>query len=157
MSGWPPWLATACTSAQKSLARYHLSIDSRISPFLPPEWAKSPGMELCPASGIRSCGRQGRQVRASARCRVHVPAALRRDGTGQTGRGGTVAVRRRWLVYDSGQHAPVLDGLISGNRLQSSSQRQQMDDNCLGWVARSLPVGWHHRCDEQRTVLPFPL
>ena len=27
----------------------------------------------------------------------------------------------------------VLDGLISGNSLLSSSQRQQMDDNCLGW------------------------
>jgi hypothetical protein len=27
----------------------------------------------------------------------------------------------------------VLDGLISGNRLLSSSQRQQMDGNCLGW------------------------
>jgi CubicO group peptidase (beta-lactamase class C family) len=27
----------------------------------------------------------------------------------------------------------VLDALISGNRLLSSSQRQQMDSNCLGW------------------------
>jgi hypothetical protein len=27
----------------------------------------------------------------------------------------------------------VLVGLISGNRLLSSSQRQLMDDNCLGW------------------------
>jgi CubicO group peptidase (beta-lactamase class C family) len=27
----------------------------------------------------------------------------------------------------------VLDGLISGNSLLSSGQRQQMDDNCLGW------------------------
>jgi len=27
----------------------------------------------------------------------------------------------------------VLDGLISGNSLLSGSQRQQMDDNCLGW------------------------
>jgi hypothetical protein len=27
----------------------------------------------------------------------------------------------------------VLDGLISGNSLLSSSQRQQMDDNCFGW------------------------
>ena len=27
----------------------------------------------------------------------------------------------------------VLDGLISGNTLLSSSQRQQMNHNCLGW------------------------
>jgi len=27
----------------------------------------------------------------------------------------------------------VLEGLISGNSLLSSSQRRQMDDNCLGW------------------------
>ena len=27
----------------------------------------------------------------------------------------------------------VLDGLISGNSLLSGSQRQQMNDNCLGW------------------------
>jgi hypothetical protein len=27
----------------------------------------------------------------------------------------------------------VLDGLISGHSLVSSSQRQQMDGNCLGW------------------------
>jgi hypothetical protein len=27
----------------------------------------------------------------------------------------------------------VLDGLISGNSLLSGRQRQQMDDNCLGW------------------------
>jgi CubicO group peptidase (beta-lactamase class C family) len=27
----------------------------------------------------------------------------------------------------------VLDGLISGTSLLSASQRQQMDDNCLGW------------------------
>jgi hypothetical protein len=27
----------------------------------------------------------------------------------------------------------VLDGLISGNALLPSSQRQQMDANCLGW------------------------
>lgn len=27
----------------------------------------------------------------------------------------------------------VLAGLISGNSLLSRSQRQQMDDNCLGW------------------------
>jgi len=29
----------------KSLARHHLSIDSRISPFLPPDWAKGPGID----------------------------------------------------------------------------------------------------------------
>jgi hypothetical protein len=27
----------------------------------------------------------------------------------------------------------VLEGLISGNTLLPGSQRQQMDDNCLGW------------------------
>jgi hypothetical protein len=27
----------------------------------------------------------------------------------------------------------VLDGLISGNTLLSSSQRQQLDEDCLGW------------------------
>ena len=29
----------------KSLARHHLSIDSRISPFLPPDWVKGPGVD----------------------------------------------------------------------------------------------------------------
>jgi CubicO group peptidase (beta-lactamase class C family) len=29
----------------KSLARHHLSIDSRISPFLPPDWVKGPGID----------------------------------------------------------------------------------------------------------------
>jgi CubicO group peptidase (beta-lactamase class C family) len=28
----------------QSLARHHLSIDSRISPFLPPDWVKGPGV-----------------------------------------------------------------------------------------------------------------
>jgi hypothetical protein len=37
------------------------------------------------------------------------------------------------LVHDTSQHAPGLDGLISGNSLLSGRQRQQMDDNCLGW------------------------
>ena len=27
----------------QSLARHHLSIDSRIWPFLPPDWVKGPG------------------------------------------------------------------------------------------------------------------
>ena len=32
------------------------------------------------------------------------------------------------------RHGPrVLEGLISSNRLLSGSQREQMDDNCLGW------------------------
>jgi CubicO group peptidase (beta-lactamase class C family) len=29
----------------KSLARHHLSIDSRISPFLPPDWVQGPGID----------------------------------------------------------------------------------------------------------------
>jgi CubicO group peptidase (beta-lactamase class C family) len=29
----------------KSLARHHLSIDSRIGPFLPPDWVKGPGID----------------------------------------------------------------------------------------------------------------
>ena len=29
----------------KSLARHHLSIDTRISPFLPPDWVKGPGVD----------------------------------------------------------------------------------------------------------------
>ena len=29
----------------QSLARRHLSIDSRISPFLPPDWVKGPGVD----------------------------------------------------------------------------------------------------------------
>jgi CubicO group peptidase (beta-lactamase class C family) len=29
----------------RSLARHHLSIDSRISPFLPPDWVKGPGID----------------------------------------------------------------------------------------------------------------
>jgi CubicO group peptidase (beta-lactamase class C family) len=29
----------------KSLARHHLSIDSRIWPFLPPDWVKGPGID----------------------------------------------------------------------------------------------------------------
>ncbi|HEY4851118.1 MAG TPA: serine hydrolase domain-containing protein, partial [Streptosporangiaceae bacterium] len=29
----------------RSLARHHLSIDSRISPFLPPDWVKGPGVD----------------------------------------------------------------------------------------------------------------
>jgi CubicO group peptidase (beta-lactamase class C family) len=29
----------------KSLARHHLSVDSRISPFLPPDWVKGPGVD----------------------------------------------------------------------------------------------------------------
>jgi CubicO group peptidase (beta-lactamase class C family) len=29
----------------KSLARHHLSVDSRISPFLPPDWVKGPGID----------------------------------------------------------------------------------------------------------------
>ena len=29
----------------KSLARHHLSIDARISPFLPPDWVKGPGVD----------------------------------------------------------------------------------------------------------------
>ena len=171
----------------QSLARHHLSIDSRIWPFLPPNWVKGPGVDtitfrellthragfrldsglvfatddaareqikqgvqqldkqvadynnidftifrdmlpfmegardpgpaarrsrhplfhqLCSASGIRSGGRQGRHVRASPQCHAHVPAALCRDRTGESGPGGAIGVLRGRLVYDTGQHAP---------------------------------------------------
>ncbi len=37
-----------------------------------------------------------------------------------------------WFMTPASMHR-VLDGLISGNSLLSGRQRQQMDDNCLGW------------------------
>jgi CubicO group peptidase (beta-lactamase class C family) len=33
----------------KSLTRHHLSIDSPISPFLPPDWVKGPGINTSPS------------------------------------------------------------------------------------------------------------
>jgi CubicO group peptidase (beta-lactamase class C family) len=172
----------------QSLARHHLSIDSRISPFLPPDWVKSPGVatitfrellthragfrldsglvfttdnaardqvrhgidqvdqqvpsynninftifrDLLPfLEGARDQGPAAnrffiayvqRQVFGpvgvtDATCAPvreamlmypspFVPAALLRDRTGEHGRGGTLGVRGRRLVYDAGQHAP---------------------------------------------------
>ena len=38
-----------------------------------------------------------------------------------------------WHGLEDSAGLRVLDGLISGHSLLSSSQRQQMDGNCLGW------------------------
>ena len=199
----------------KSLARHHLSIDSRISPFLPPDWVKGPGVDtitfrelLTHRAGFRLDSgrvfetdnaareqiRQGIQLvdknvadynninftifrdmlpfmegapdpgpaaRTSAATRFFItyiqhqvfdPAGVK-DAT-------CAPIRNAVLMYPppsagraAGRPAPVgpsacsaggwfmtpagmrrvLEGLISGNTLLPGSQRQQMDDNCLGW------------------------
>ncbi len=199
----------------KSLARHHLSIDSRIWPFLPPDWVKGPGVDtitfrelLTHRAGFRLDSgrvfqtdnaareqiRQGIQLvdkqvadynninftifrdmlpfmegvpdpgpaaRAAAANRFFITYVQRQvfDPVGvKDARCGPV--RDAMLMYPPpdagkarGRPAPVgpsacsaggwfmtpasmrrvLVGLISGNRLLSSSQRQLMDDNCLGW------------------------
>ena len=199
----------------KSLARHHLSIDSPISPFLPPDWVRGPGIDtitfrelLTHRAGFRlDSGRvfetdnaareqvmQGIQqvdkraadynninftifrdmlpfmegvpdpgpaARAAAADRFFISYVQRQvfDPVGVTD--ATCApVRDAMLMYPppgpgpaAGRPAPVgpsgcsgggwfmtpaslrrvLDGLISGNSLLSGRQRQQMDDNCLGW------------------------
>jgi CubicO group peptidase (beta-lactamase class C family) len=199
----------------KSLARHHLSIDSRISPFLPPDWVKGPGVDtitfrelLTHRAGFRVDSgrvfetddaareqiRQGVQqvdkhvadynninftifrdmlpfmegvpdpgpaARAVAATRFFVSYVQRqvfdpvgvKDATCAPIRdamlmypppGARTAPGRSALVGPSGcsgggwfmtpaSMRRVLDGLISGNSLLSGSQRQQMDDNCLGW------------------------
>jgi CubicO group peptidase (beta-lactamase class C family) len=199
----------------KSLARHHLSIDSRISPFLPPDWVKGPGVDtitfrelLTHRAGFRLDSgrvfetddaareqiRQGVQLvdkrvadynninftifrdmlpfmeevpdpgpaaRASAATRFFITYVQRQvfDPVGVKD-AKCAPTRKAMLMYPPpaagtargipAQVGPsacsaggwfmtpasmlrVLDGLISGNSLLSSSQRQQMDGNCLGW------------------------
>jgi CubicO group peptidase (beta-lactamase class C family) len=194
----------------QSLARHHLSIDSRISPFLPPDWVKGPGVNtitfrelLTHRAGFRlNSGRvfvtdnaareqirhgiqqadkqvadynninftifrdmlpfmEGARDQGPAATRffisyvqrhvfapVHVKDATcgpvrdamlmypppgaatgpgRPDPAGPTGCSGG-----GWFMTPASM-LRVLYGLISGNRLLSSSQRQRMDGNCLGW------------------------
>jgi CubicO group peptidase (beta-lactamase class C family) len=199
----------------KSLARHHLSIDARISPFLPPDWVKGPGVDtitfrdlLTHRAGFRVDSgrvfetdnaareqiRQGIQlvdknvadynnidftifrdllpfmegapdpgpaVRAAAADRLFLayvqrqvsdPAGVKdatcspvRDavlmypppaaGTapGRPAQVGPSACAAGGWFMTPASMLRVLDGLISGNTLLSSSQRQQMNDNCLGW------------------------
>jgi CubicO group peptidase (beta-lactamase class C family) len=199
----------------KSLARHHLSIDSRIWPFLPPDWGKGPGIDsitfrelLTHRAGFRLDSglvfqtdnaareqiRQGidqidKQVadynninftifrdmlpfmegvrdpgpaaRAAAADRFFLSYVQRQvfDPVGVTD-ARCAPVRHAMLMYPPpgagtarGRPTPVgpsacagggwfmtpasmlrvLQGLVSGNVLLSSSQRQQMDANCLGW------------------------
>jgi CubicO group peptidase (beta-lactamase class C family) len=199
----------------KSLARHHLSIDSRIWPFLPPDWVKGPGIDtitfrelLTHRAGFRLDSglvfqtdnaareqiRQGIQqidkhvadynninftifrdilpfmegvrdpgpaARAAAADRFFLSYVQRQvfDPVGVTD-ARCAPVRHAMLMYPPpgagtarGRPVPVgpsacagggwfmtpasmlrvLQGLISGNVLLSSSQRQQMDANCLGW------------------------
>ena len=192
----------------KSLARHHRSIDSRISPLLPPDWAKGPGIdtitfrELLHRAGFRldsglvfttdNAARdqvrhgidqvdqqvadynninftifrdllpflEGARDQGPAANRFFISYVQRQvfDPVGVTD-ASCAPVRKAMLMYPppfSGT-APgspaavgpsacagggwfmtpasllrVLQGLISG-RLLSGSQREQMDDNCLGW------------------------
>ena len=199
----------------QSLARHHLSIDSRIWPFLPPDWVKGPGIDTITfrellthragfrldsgrvfetddaareqvRQGIQQIDKQvadynninftifrdmlpfmegvrdpGPAARAAAADRFFISYVQRQvfDPVGVTD--ATCApVRGAMLMYlppgpgtAPGAPAPVgpsacsaggwfmtpaslrrvLEGLISGNSLLSGRQRQQMDDNCLGW------------------------
>ncbi|HJY57806.1 MAG TPA: serine hydrolase domain-containing protein [Streptosporangiaceae bacterium] len=194
----------------QSLARHHLSIDSRISPFLPPDWVKGPGIGtitfrelLTHRAGFRlDSGRvfvtdnaareqirhgiqladkqvadynninftifrdmlpfmEGARAQGPAATRFFISYVQRQvfDPVGvKDARCGPV--RDAMLMYpppaagtQPGRQAPVgpsgcsaggwfmtpasmlrvLYGLISGHSLLSSSQRQQMDGNCLGW------------------------
>jgi CubicO group peptidase (beta-lactamase class C family) len=194
----------------QSLARHHLSIDSRISPFLPPDWVKGPGIgtitfrELLThragfrldsgrvfvtdnaareqiRHGIQQADKQvadynninftifrdmlpfmeGARAQGPAATRLFISYVQRQvfDPVGvKDARCGPV--RDAMLMYSPpaagtqpGRQAPVgpsgcsaggwfmtpasmlrvLYGLISGHSLLSSSQRQQMDGNCLGW------------------------
>jgi CubicO group peptidase (beta-lactamase class C family) len=199
----------------KSLARHHLNIDSRIWPFLPPDWVKGPGIgtitfrELLThragfrldsgrvfatddaareqvRQGIQQIDKQaadynninftifrdmlplmegvrdpGPAARAAAATRFFITYVQRQVFDPVSVTDATCApVRNAMLMYPPpaagtrpGKPAPpgpsacssggwfmtsasmrrVLDGLITGNRLLSPSQRQLMGDNCLGW------------------------
>jgi CubicO group peptidase (beta-lactamase class C family) len=199
----------------KSLARHHLSIDTRISPFLPPDWVKGPGVDtitfrelLTHRAGFRLDSGRVFETDDAAREQIRqgvqlvdqrvadynninftifrdlLPFMERVPDPGPTARAAAAArffityiqrqvfdpvgvvdatcspVRNTMLMYPPpptgtapGRPAPVgpsacsaggwfmtpasmlrvLDGLINGNSLLSSSQRQQMNDNCLGW------------------------
>jgi CubicO group peptidase (beta-lactamase class C family) len=199
----------------QALARRHLSIDSRIWPFLPPDWVKGPGVDTITfrellthragfrldsglvfatdnaakeqiRHGVRLADKQepsynninftifrdllpflegvrdpGPAARAAAADRFFI-SYVKRQVFGPVGvTDATCApVREAVLMYlppfsgtAPGSPVPVgpsacsaggwfmtpasmlrvLDGLISGTRLLSRSQRQLMDDNCLGW------------------------
>jgi CubicO group peptidase (beta-lactamase class C family) len=198
----------------KSLARHHLSIDSRIWPFLPPDWVKGPGIDtitfrelLTHRAGFRLDSGRVFETDDAAREQVrqgiqqidkqvadynNINFTIFRDmlpfmeGVPDPGPAGRAAAATRFFisyvqrqVFDpvgvkDATCAPVrsamlmypppyagtapgspasvgpsacsgggwfmrpasmrrvLNGLISGSLL-SSSQRQQMDDNCLGW------------------------
>ena len=199
----------------QSLARHHLSIDSRIWPFLPPDWVRGPGIDTITfrellthragfrldsgrvfatdnaareqvRQGIQQIDKQvadynninftifrdmlpfmegvpdpGPAARAAAADRFFISYVQRqvfdpvgvtdatcapvRDamlmypppgagtGSGEAGPGRAIGVLRRRLVYDTGQHAPGTRWPDQRQRLLSGRQRQQMDDNCLGW------------------------
>lgn len=198
----------------KSLARHHLSVDSRISPFLPPDWVKGPGTDtitfrqlLTHRAGFRldsglvfttdnAAEEQIRhgidQVDKQVADYNNINFTIFRDllpfmeGVRDPGPAARAAAADRFFinyvqrqVFDpvgvkDATCAPVsdamlmylppfsgtapgipalvgpsacagggsfttpasllriLDGLIS-DRLLSASQRDQMDDNCLGW------------------------
>jgi CubicO group peptidase (beta-lactamase class C family) len=194
----------------QSLARHHLSIDSRISPFLPPDWVKGPGVNtitfrelLTHRAGFRlNSGRvfvtdnaareqirhgiqqadkqvadynninftifrdmlpfmEGARDQGPAATRFFISYVQRQVFDPVHVTDATCApVRDAMLMYpppgaetQPGRPDPagpsgcsgggwfmtpasmlrVLYGLIHGNRLLTSSQRQQMDGNCLGW------------------------
>jgi len=194
----------------QSLARQHLSIDSRIAPFLPPDWVKGPGVNTITFGellthragfrlnsgrvfvtdnaareqirhGIRQADKQaadynninftifrdmlpfmeGARDQGPAANRFFISYVQRRvfDPVGvtdarcgpvrdamlmypppgaATGPGRPVPVGPSgcsgggWFMTPAGM-LRVLYGLIHGNSLLSSSQRRQMDGNCLGW------------------------
>jgi CubicO group peptidase (beta-lactamase class C family) len=194
----------------QSLARRHLSIDSRISPFLPPDWVKGPGVGtitfgelLTHRAGFRLNSARVFATDNAAREQIrhgirqadkhvadynNINFTIFRDmlpfmeGARDQGPAATrffisyvqrqvfdpvhvtdarcAPVRDAMLMYpppgagtQPGRPAPVgptgcsgggwfmapasmlriLDGLIHGNSLLTSSQRRQMDSNCLGW------------------------
>jgi CubicO group peptidase (beta-lactamase class C family) len=161
----------------QSLARHHLSIDSRISPFLPPDWVRGPGVDtitfrelLTHRAGFRldsglvfttdnaakeqikqGINRVDKQVPSYVQRQVFDPMGVTdarcapvRDAMlmylppfSGTAPGIPVPVGPSgcagggWFMTPAGM-LQVLDGLIS-DRLLPGSQRQLMDDNCLGW------------------------
>ena len=194
----------------QSLAQHHLSIDSRIAPFLPPDWVKGPGINTITfrellthragfrlnsgrvfvtdnaakeqiSHGIQQADKQvadyntnnftivrdmlpfmeGARDQGPAATRFFISYVQRRvfdpvhvtDATCGQVRDAMLMYPRPGAATQRGRPVPVgpsgcsgggwfmtpasmlrvLDGLISGHSLLSSSQRQQMDSNCLGW------------------------